>query len=115
MERTTLDRLRWLPQGGDTSGPAELEPRPHSPGRLALAWTKGTAMSGDLVVERPEGLYCPSGDFYIDPWRPVHRAVITHAHADHARVGHGHYLAAAPAQGVLRARLGDIALQPVAY
>jgi putative mRNA 3-end processing factor len=72
-------------------------------------------MSGDLVVERPEGLYCPSGDFYIDPWRPVHRAVITHAHADHARVGHGHYLAAAPAQGVLRARLGDIALQPVAY
>lgn len=69
----------------------------------------------DLVVERPEGLYCPPGDFYIDPWRPVHRAVITHAHADHARIGHGHYLAAAPAQDVLRARLGDIALQPVAY
>jgi len=50
----------------------------------------------DLVVLRPEGLYCPPGDFYIDPWRPVARAVITHAHADHARVGHGHYLAAAP-------------------
>ncbi|MCM5681312.1 ligase-associated DNA damage response exonuclease [Schlegelella sp. S2-27] len=72
-------------------------------------------MSGDLVVERPEGLYCPSGDFYIDPWRPVHRAVITHAHADHARAGHEHYLAAVPSEGVLRARLGDIALQPVAY
>ncbi|HEY1102037.1 MAG TPA: ligase-associated DNA damage response exonuclease [Burkholderiaceae bacterium] len=70
----------------------------------------------DLVVQRPEGLYCPPGDFYIDPWRPVDRAVITHAHADHARVGHGHYLAAAPAEGVLRARLGeDIALQPLAY
>lgn len=69
----------------------------------------------DLVVERLEGLYCPPGDFHIDPWRPVHRAVITHAHADHARVGHAHYLAAAPAEGVLRARLGDISLQPLAY
>ena len=69
----------------------------------------------DLVIERPEGLYCPAGDFYIDPWRPVHRAVITHAHADHARVGHDHYLAAAPAEGVLRARLGEITLQTVAY
>ena len=69
----------------------------------------------DLVVQRPEGLYCPPGDFYIDPWRPVDRAVITHAHADHARRGHGHYLAAAPAEGVLRARLGDIRLQTLAY
>lgn len=69
----------------------------------------------DLVVQRPEGLYCPPGDFYIDPWRPVARAVITHAHADHARSGHGHYLAAAPGQGVLRARLGDIRLQALAY
>lgn len=69
----------------------------------------------DLIVQRPEGLYCPPGDFYIDPWRPVDRAVITHAHADHARRGHGHYLAAAPAEGVLRARLGEITLQPLAY
>lgn len=69
----------------------------------------------DLIVQRPEGLYCPPGDFYIDPWRPVARAVITHAHADHARVGHGHYLAAAPGAGVLRARLGDIALQALDY
>jgi putative mRNA 3-end processing factor len=69
----------------------------------------------DLVIERPEGLYCPPGDFYIDPWRPVDRAVITHAHADHARPGHRHYLAAAPGEGVLRARLGEITLQPLAY
>jgi putative mRNA 3-end processing factor len=69
----------------------------------------------DLIVARPEGLYCPAGDFYIDPWRPVQRAVITHAHADHARRGHGHYLAAAPAEGVLRSRLGDITLQALAY
>jgi putative mRNA 3-end processing factor len=69
----------------------------------------------DLVVVRPEGLYCPPGDFFIDPWRPVQRAVITHAHADHARPGHGHYLASAPAAHVLRSRLGDITLQTLPY
>ena len=70
----------------------------------------------DMVVVRKEGLYCVPGDFYIDPWRPVARAVITHAHADHARVGHGHYLAAAPGAGILRARLGaEINLQPLPY
>ena len=72
-------------------------------------------MQGDLVVERPEGLYCPAGDFYIDPWRPVARAVVTHAHADHARPGHGAYLAATAGEAVLRARLGDVALQTLAY
>ncbi len=70
----------------------------------------------DLVVARPEGLYCPPGDFYIDPWRPVARAVITHAHSDHARVGHGHYLAHTDSAGILRTRLGDdIALQTLPY
>ncbi len=69
----------------------------------------------DLVVQRPEGLYCPAGDFHIDPWRPVDRAVITHAHADHARRGHGAYLASAPSAGVLRERLGSISLQALAY
>ncbi|MDX3906734.1 MAG: ligase-associated DNA damage response exonuclease [Pigmentiphaga sp.] len=69
----------------------------------------------DLVVATREGLYCPPGRFYIDPWRPVDRAVITHAHADHARAGHGAYLAAAAGEQVLRARLGDIALQTLPY
>jgi putative mRNA 3-end processing factor len=68
------------------------------------------AAQDDLVVWRPQGLYCPPGDFYIDPWRPVPRAVITHAHADHARRGHAAYLASARGEGVLRARLGDITL-----
>jgi putative mRNA 3-end processing factor len=72
-------------------------------------------MTEDLIVQRPEGLYCAAGDFYIDPWRPVSRAVITHAHSDHARLGHGHYLATEASEGVLRARLGDIALQTLAY
>jgi putative mRNA 3-end processing factor len=72
-------------------------------------------MSQDLIVQRPEGLYCPAGDFHIDPWRPVARAVITHAHSDHARMGHGQYLASEASAGVLRSRLGDIALQTLAY
>ena len=74
------------------------------------------AKPSDLVVVRPEGLYCPLGDFYIDPWRPVGRAVITHAHGDHARRGHGHYLAQEASAGVLRTRLGpDIPLQTLPY
>ncbi|HTQ00852.1 MAG TPA: ligase-associated DNA damage response exonuclease [Casimicrobiaceae bacterium] len=69
----------------------------------------------DLVVLRPEGLYCPPGDFFIDPWRPVARAVVTHAHGDHASRGHGSYLAAADAANVMRARLGEIALTTLPY
>ena len=75
-----------------------------------------TEVTSDLVIARPQGLYCPPGDFYIDPWRPVHRAVITHAHADHARAGHGHVLATAVSEGVLRSRLGhSLPLQGLAY
>jgi len=69
----------------------------------------------DMVVVRKEGLYCVPGDFYIDPWRPVPRAVITHAHADHARVGHAHYLATRAGAGILRARLGAITLEALEY
>jgi putative mRNA 3-end processing factor len=69
----------------------------------------------DLVIRRPEGLYCPPGDFHIDPWRAVPRAVITHAHADHARGGHAHYLCSQAGAGVLRARLGDVSLQTLAH
>jgi len=69
----------------------------------------------DLVCLRPEGLYCPAGDFHIDPWRPVARAVITHAHGDHARGGHADYLASADSTHVLRARLGDVRLATLPY
>ena len=70
----------------------------------------------DLIVARPEGLYCPAGDFFIDPWRPVDRAVITHGHSDHARWGHAHYLAHTLSAGTLRQRLGaDIHLQTLDY
>ena len=72
-------------------------------------------MLGDLIELRPQGLYCPPGDFYIDPWRPVERAVITHAHADHARAGHQHYLCSAEGAALLRARLGDVPLQSLGW
>ncbi len=65
---------------------------------------------------RPQGLYCPAGDFHIDPCRPVETAVITHAHGDHARRGNARVFAAAPGLGVMRERLGRAAaIEAVAY
>jgi putative mRNA 3-end processing factor len=62
------------------------------------------------------GIYCPAGDFYIDPWQPVQRAVITHAHSDHARWGHQHYLCVHDSVPLLKLRLGpDISVQGVAF
>lgn len=63
--------------------------------------------ASDLIVLRPEGLYCPVGDFHIDPWRPVPRAVITHGHADHARSGMGRYVVARSGLPILQWRLGE--------
>ena len=69
-----------------------------------------------MLELREPGLYCPAGDFYIDPWLPVDRAVITHAHADHAFPGSRHYLTAAAGEIVLRARLGpEAAIQSLNY
>jgi len=65
----------------------------------------------DLIVAREQGLWCEPGRFFIDPWLPVERALITHAHGDHARAGSARYLAAREGERVLRARLGDIALE----
>lgn len=60
-----------------------------------------------LLEARDTGLYCPAGDFHIDPAVPVERALITHAHGDHARPGSRAYLTARPGEVLLRARLGD--------
>jgi len=61
----------------------------------------------DLIQLRPEGLYCPAGDFHIDPWLPVPRAVITHGHGDHARAGMGEYHCTPGTAPILRWRLGE--------
>lgn len=60
-----------------------------------------------LLTTTDRGLYCAAGDFYVDPWAPVPRAVITHAHGDHLRWGCDSYLVATPGVEVARARLGD--------
>jgi putative mRNA 3-end processing factor len=65
----------------------------------------------DLLRTTDRGLYCEAGDFYIDPWMPVDKAVITHAHGDHARWGSRTYLCSRESEQVLRTRLfnADIA------
>jgi putative mRNA 3-end processing factor len=59
-----------------------------------------------LLCPSPAGLYCPPGDFYIDPTRPVDRAVITHGHSDHARAGHGAVLATPETLAIMAERYG---------
>jgi putative mRNA 3-end processing factor len=69
-----------------------------------------------LLQVSAAGLYCPAGDFYIDPVMPVSYAVITHGHADHARPGHRHYLAGSACVPILKSRLGSsTAVQGVEY
>ena len=71
-----------------------------------------------LLHPSPAGLYCPPGDFYVDPTRPVDRAVITHGHADHARAGHGVVVATPETLAIMAERYGaDFAgaTQPAPY
>lgn len=72
-------------------------------------------MAEPLLTFRPEGIYCAEGDFFIDPWKPVDRALITHGHADHARWGMARYLCTDVAAPVMRHRLGEITLDTVRY
>jgi putative mRNA 3-end processing factor len=69
-----------------------------------------------LLEFKEKGLYCTQGDFYIDPWLPVPKAIITHAHSDHAKWGCKHYLSHYLSEPILRLRLGaDISLQTLEY
>ena len=75
-----------------------------------------TRANPPLLAPTEFGLYCAVGDFYIDPWRPVARAVVTHAHSDHCVYGSQSYLVAQPGAQVARLRLGEqAAIQTVAY
>ncbi len=68
-----------------------------------------------LLTFTDRGIYCEAADVFIDPWKPVDRALITHGHSDHARWGHKHYLCTRSAAPVMRYRLGKINLQKVDF
>ena len=61
----------------------------------------------DLLLPTPSGVCCKTGGFYIDPTRPVDRALITHGHSDHARAGHGAVLATQETLDIMRLRYGE--------
>ncbi len=68
-----------------------------------------------LIQFTNRGIYCKQANVYIDPWRPVDKAIITHAHSDHARFGSKEYLAHKDSEFILRYRLGNISLQTIPY
>lgn len=70
----------------------------------------------NLLQFTDSGIYCAPGNFYIDPWKPVDKALITHAHSDHARFGNKHYLAHHDSVPILKYRLGEsISVQGIHY
>ena len=74
---------------------------------LARRNAPGTMRPSDLLIPTPAGLWCPPADVYIDPVRPVARALITHGHSDHARAGHGAVLATRETLAIMALRYGE--------
>jgi putative mRNA 3-end processing factor len=74
---------------------------------LARRNAPGTMRPSDLLIPTPAGLWCPPADIYIDPVRPVARALITHGHSDHARAGHGAVLATRETLAIMALRYGE--------
>jgi putative mRNA 3-end processing factor len=68
-----------------------------------------------MIQFTDKGLYCPAGDFYIDPWKPVQHSIITHAHSDHAKFGNAHYLCHHKTLPILKQRLGDISADSIEW
>jgi putative mRNA 3-end processing factor len=68
-----------------------------------------------LIQLSSKGLYCAEGDFFIDPWYPAGRAIITHGHSDHARIGQSAYLAHPTTCSVMKHRLGEVNTQALNY
>lgn len=106
LGRDQTPALPGMEHAGDWPGPS-IASRPAAP-TSALS-PPGAAGLTDLDGLRltDAGLFCPAADVHIDPWRPVDRAIITHAHSDHARPGCGGYLCAPTCEPLLRARLGQ--------
>jgi putative mRNA 3-end processing factor len=72
-------------------------------------------MPDELLTTTPAGLFCPAGGFHIDPWQPVERALITHAHGDHAQAGSRSYLTADAGVALVRLRVGDAPVAGMPY
>ena len=68
-----------------------------------------------LLVHTALGLYCPKADVYLDPWKPVKKAILSHGHADHARWGSSSYLCTPTAAPVIKYRLGEINLETLPF
>jgi len=68
-----------------------------------------------LLQFTDKGIYCPQAGVYLDPWRPVEKALITHGHSDHARWGHKKYLCTESAKPVIKYRLSSPDIQTVKY
>src|SRR5215210_1617329 len=107
----------------DSGQRAAAHDREHGSGNHQRVWRRASRSSVLLISPRRDllrvtdrGLYCEAGDFHIDPWQPVERALITHAHGDHARWGSKSYLSSTEGERVLRTRLGAAAsVSSVAY
>lgn len=69
----------------------------------------------NLIESTERGLFCAQADVYIDPWKPVDRAIITHGHSDHARPGHKAYACVKSSKAILRHRLGPIKMTTYEY
>ena len=67
----------------------------------------------DLLIFNSKGIYCPKAQVYLDPWKPVKNAIITHGHSDHARFGHKNYLTHHSNIPIIRHRLGPVNMQGV--
>jgi putative mRNA 3-end processing factor len=81
-----------------------------------MPYHNGMAKQTPLLAANDSGFYCEVGDFYIDPWKPVPRALVTHGHGDHYTWGCGSYLVAAEGEKVFRTRLGpDANIRTLAY
>lgn len=94
--------------------PVPVQVWAHHPQRTRTRTQKGGIRFPMLSIT-DRGLYCAAGDFYVDPWAAVDRAIITHAHGDHARWGSRSYLGSQAGERVLRTRLGDANIECVAY
>ena len=72
-------------------------------------------MNSGLLTFTPNGIYCEKAGLYIDPWRQVPKALVTHGHADHARYGHGEYIAQHGSVPIMLQRLGPVSIKGIDY